>query len=73
MPPINEASQWSTIELEVVKYSAKGKVIICGDMNARTGSLCDSVSHDTDISHAIILWTERLPVFPWIIQLILKE
>ena len=35
----NEASQWATFEKEVVKYLSKGEVIICGDLNARTGNM----------------------------------
>ena len=59
IPPINsvvmcnEASQWTAFELEVLNFSAKGKIIICGDMNARTGTLLDYIPHDTNIPTGI--------------------
>ena len=45
----NERSQWSTIEFEVIKFLAKGPVILCGDFNARTGTTCDFIQEDSDL------------------------
>ena len=45
----NERSQWSTIELEVIKFLAKGPVILCGDFNARTGTMYDFIQEDSDL------------------------
>ena len=30
---------WSDVELEILHYSKIGKVMICGDLNGRTGSI----------------------------------
>ena len=54
MPPANsvvtcnEASQWSTLEREVAEYVTKGKVIICGDLNARVGNMQDFTQDEPD-------------------------
>ena len=45
----NERSQWSTIEFEVIKFLAKGPVIVCGDFNARTGTTYDFIQEDSDL------------------------
>ena len=37
------------IKREVVRYSLKGNVLICGDMNARTGILKDYAENDSDL------------------------
>ena len=52
MPPkdstimCNRKSDWGTLEAEVIKFSNKGYLMICGDMNAWTGTLCDYVISD---------------------------
>ena len=44
MPPVdstatlNQASQWSTFQAEVEEYATRGKILLCGDLNARTGN-----------------------------------
>ena len=58
MPPVdsmatlNEASQWSTFQPEVEKYAmaTRGKIILCGDLNARTGNCRDFIPYDSDLS-----------------------
>ena len=42
----NRKSDWGTLEAEVVKFSNNGYLMICGDMNARTGTLCNYVISD---------------------------
>ena len=45
----NERSQWSTIEFEVIKFLAKGPVILCGDFNARTGTTYYFIQENSDL------------------------
>ena len=45
----NYESQWNSFESEVIEFSTKGSILISGDMNARTGMLCDYVRNDSDI------------------------
>jgi len=45
----NEVSQWSTLESEIIQFSSKGQIIICGDLNARTGNQNDFISVDSEI------------------------
>ena len=45
----NYESQWNSFESEVIEFSNKGSILICGDMNARTGMLYDYVRNDSDI------------------------
>ena len=45
----NEESQWSTFESEVVRFSIKGSILICGDMNTRTGNMSDFIQNDSEI------------------------
>ena len=40
---------WESLESEIILYSAKGWVAICGDLNARTGTLKGYVSDDTGL------------------------
>jgi hypothetical protein len=55
VPPVNsivmcnEASQWSTMEAEVIHFLSKGKVMTCGDLNAKTGNMYDFIPEDSDI------------------------
>ena len=46
---LNEASQWSTFQAEVEEYATRGKVILCGDLNARTGNCNDFIAYDSDL------------------------
>jgi hypothetical protein len=39
---------WDTLALEVDKYQQKGKVILVGDLNTRTGSLPDFIQNDDE-------------------------
>ena len=39
----NYQSQWNSFESEVMKFSTKGSILICEDMNVRTGMLCDYI------------------------------
>ena len=45
----NYESQWNSFVSEVIEFSTKGSILICGNMNARTGTLCDYVRNDYDI------------------------
>ena len=55
MPPVdstatlNQASQWSTFQAEVEEYATRGKIILCGDLNARIGNCNDFISYDSDL------------------------
>ena len=42
----NELNVCETLETEVRKYESFGKIILCGDLNARTGNLIDFVESD---------------------------
>lgn len=63
MPPADstvhsyEGSLWTSFEQEVLKYSMKGEIIICGDMNARTGTICDFVPNDSALPVIIFCHT----------------
>ena len=54
MPPVdstatlNKASQWSIFQAEVEKYATRGKIKLCGDLNARTGNCSDFIPYDSD-------------------------
>ena len=37
---------WEYIEQGIVKYSALGNILICGDLNARTGSQLNFIQND---------------------------
>ncbi len=39
------------LELDVMRYSNMGDIMICGDLNARVDSLCDYIEND-DITHS---------------------
>ena len=45
----NSESQWETLEAEVVEYVSKGRVLICGDLNARTGEGKDFIDNDAPV------------------------
>lgn len=47
---INEGSHQLVLEREVVSYSLKGNVLMCGDKNARTGTLMDYIENDAGLS-----------------------
>ena len=44
MPPqgstitCNRASEWGSLECEILKFSCEGGIVLCGDLNARTGT-----------------------------------
>ena len=40
------------IESDILSYTAKGNVLLCGDLNARTGCSHDFITHDDDIGSA---------------------
>ena len=44
------AAIWDRLESELREYSSKGQVILCGDFNARTGTLTDYIENDLDNS-----------------------
>ena len=50
----NYESQWNSFMSEVIEFSTKGSILICGDMNARTGTLCDYVRNDYDIPFPLL-------------------
>ena len=56
MPPADstaalyEGSQWNSLEVEVLKYSMKGHILLCGDLNARTGLITDFIADDSSIA-----------------------
>ena len=37
------------MEAEVEEYATRGKVILCGDLNARTGNCNDVIPYDSDL------------------------
>ena len=45
----NRQSEWSSFEFEIVKFTSQGDILVCGDLNARTGTQCDYVENDNDI------------------------
>ena len=55
MPPqgstisCNRTSEWSSFEHEIVKFSLDGDLILCGDLNARTGTMCDYIESDSEM------------------------
>ena len=55
MPPqgstisCNRTSEWGSLEREIVKFSLDGNLIICGDLNARTGTMCDYIESDSEM------------------------
>ena len=55
MPPqgstisCNRTSEWGSLEREIVKFSLDGDLIICGDLNARTGTMCDYIESDSEM------------------------
>ena len=40
--------EWISFENEVANFSNEGETLICGDMNARTGTLPDYVQDDNN-------------------------
>ena len=46
---LNEGSHQLAFEREIVSYLLKGNILICGDMNARTGTLKDYIENDSDL------------------------
>ena len=55
MPPadstaaLHKASQWNSLEVEVLKYCMKGHILLCGDLNARTGLITNFIADDSKI------------------------
>ena len=55
MPPadstavLHEGSQCNYLEVEVLKYSMTGHILLCGDLNARTGLISDCIADDSSI------------------------
>ena len=45
----NQEFEWRSFENEVANFSNEGETLICGDMNARTGTLPDYVQDDNNI------------------------
>ena len=60
----NEASQWTKFELEVLNFSARGKIIICGDMNAWMGTLRHYIPYDTNIPTGSYTVDRETPAYP---------
>ena len=46
--PASRDSLWSLLEEEIAAFSTTGHIILTGDFNARTGSLPDYVTYDSD-------------------------
>ena len=44
----NQEFEWISFENEVANFSNEGETLICGDMNARTGTLPDYVQDDNN-------------------------
>ena len=44
----NTSKIWDRLETDVENLSNKGKIILCGDFNARTGSLTDYITMDSN-------------------------
>ena len=44
----NSAEIWDRLERDIEHFSEKGNIILCGDCNARTGTLKDHAGTDTD-------------------------
>ena len=40
-------AEWRCFESEVIQMAGKGNILLCGDMNARTGSKNDYIEKDT--------------------------
>ena len=55
MPPqdstisCNRTSERGSLEREIVKFSLDGDLILCGDLNARTGTMCDYIESDSEM------------------------
>ena len=41
-------AEWRCFESEVIQMAGKGNILLCGDMNARTGSKNDYIKKDTN-------------------------
>lgn len=39
---------WHQLESDIEELSTKGSIILCGDMNSRTGEICDFIQCDSD-------------------------
>ena len=46
---LHEGSQWNSLEVELLKYSMKGHILLCGDLNARTCLTSDFIADDFSI------------------------
>ena len=55
MPPqgstisCNRTFEWGSFEHEIVKFSLDSDLILCGDLNARTGTMCDYIESDSEM------------------------
>ena len=55
MPPqgstitCNRASEWGSLECEILKFSCEGDIVLCGNLNARTGTIGDYIESDNDM------------------------
>ena len=55
MPPqgstitCNRASEWGSLECEILKFSWEGDIVLCADRNSRTGTKCDHIESDNDM------------------------
>ena len=69
----NFETQWNSFKSEVIKFSTKISILICGDMNVRTGTLCDYVQNDFDIFIPflfVMTLKMNFNTHPWTCQLI---
>ena len=55
MPPqgstitCNRASESGSLECEILKFSCERDIVLCGDLSARTGTVCDYIESDNDM------------------------
>ena len=47
--PTSRDNLWNLLEEEIASFSNCGQIILTGDLNARTSSLPDYATHDSDL------------------------
>ena len=54
MATVCESSQRHVFEAEIMKYLIKGSILLCGDLNARTGNIADYIKYDSPVTPTCI-------------------
>ena len=45
------ANIWDRLQTDLEQLTTRGDVLVCGDFNARTGTVTDYIAHDSDSNH----------------------